>query len=133
MSSVNGSAPLRVSPGLAGTGTTPGGRTSSLTGQETGAFARTLDEAIGTSAPVRFSGHAAERIRARGIQLSPGDLTRLGRAVDLAASKGGRDSLVLSPSLAYVVHVPSRTVVTAMAGDQAKESVFTNIDSAVVL
>ncbi len=130
MKSVDGPVSLRVPAGIAASGGM-GGAPSAV--QDRGAFARTLDEAMGTPAPVRFSGHAAERIRARGIQLSPGDLANLARAVDRAAAKGGRESLVLSSSLAYVVHVPSRTVVTALAGDQAKGSVFTNIDSAVVL
>jgi flagellar operon protein len=97
------------------------------------AFEQVLGEAMNPPAPVSFSRHAAERIHSRGIHLSEGDLTRLGRALDLAAARGARDSLVLSDSLAYVVNVPSRTVVTALYGDQAKGSVFTRIDSAVVL
>lgn len=98
-----------------------------------GEFGRMLDGAIGASRPVRFSAHAADRVRSRGIHLTPGDLDRLARAVDLAESRGGRESLVLTPSLAYVVNVPGRTVVTALSGDQARGSVFTQIDSAVVL
>ncbi len=98
-----------------------------------GGFGRMLDGAIGASRPVRFSAHAADRVRSRGIHLTPADLDRLARAVDLAEARGGRESLVISPSLAYVVNVPGRTVVTALSGDQARGSVFTQIDSAVVL
>jgi flagellar operon protein len=80
---------------------------------------------------VRFSKHAAERIQSRGIQITPADLEKLGRAVQLAGAKGARESLVVAGPMSYVVHVPSRTVVTALYGEQ--QQVFTNIDSAVVL
>jgi flagellar operon protein len=127
MTSIRGPAPLRIAPA------DPRSRPAGPQAPGAGEFARALDQALATPAPVRFSAHAAERIRARGIQLSQGDLESLGRAVDLAAAKGGRESIVLSGSLACVVHVPSRTVVTALSGDQMKGSVFTHIDSAVVL
>ncbi len=124
-------ATLPRTPGIAPLGT---GRPSPLPRTPgTGDFDRMLDGAMGASRPVRFSAHAADRVRSRGIHLTPGDLDRLARAVDLAESRGGRESLVLSPSLAYVVNVPARTVVTALSGDQARGSVFTQIDSAVVL
>lgn len=118
-------------PAIAPAGT---GRPSPLSPAAGGSdFGRILDGALGAERPVRFSAHAADRVRSRGIQLTPGDLDRLARAVDLAEAKGGRESLVLSPALAYVVNVPTRTVVTALSGDQARGSVFTKIDSAVVL
>ena len=66
-----------------------------------------------------------------GEQLAPiAELAKLGRAVQLAEAKGAKESLVVSGPLSYVVHVPSKTVVTALYGEQ---QVFTNIDSAVVL
>ena len=66
-------------------------------------------------------------------------MDRLNKAVDRAAAKGARDALVLIPGasrtddLALVVSVVNRTVVTAMDGERMRESVFTNIDSAVVI
>ena len=41
--------------------------------------------------------------------------------------KGARDSLILMGELAFVVNVPSKTVVTALTKDQMKEQVFTNM------
>lgn len=46
--------------------------------------------------------------------------------------KKGKDSLILLKNIAFIVNIPNRTVVTAMDGSNSKESVFTNIDSAVV-
>lgn len=97
---------------------------------ESGAFAQVLQEELSAPAAVRFSRHAAERMQRRGIQITPAELAKLGRAVQIAEAKGAKDSLVVSGPLSYVVHVPSKTVVTALYGEQ---QVFTNIDSAVVL
>jgi flagellar operon protein len=52
--------------------------------------------------------------------------------VDRAAAKGSRDSLVLLDQTAMVVSVKNRTVITALGRDQARDNVFTNIDSAVI-
>jgi flagellar operon protein len=59
-------------------------------------------------------------------------MEKLGRAVDGAAAKGAKDSLVLMKNYAFIVNIPSRMVVTAMDGNNLKNNVFTNIDSAVV-
>ncbi len=89
-------------------------------------LARTLEE-------VRFSQHAAERLRARGIQLGPDEARRLAAGVERAAAKGARDSLILLGDLAFIVSVKNRTVVTAVDGPRLREGVFTNIDSAVLV
>ncbi|MFN8548489.1 MAG: TIGR02530 family flagellar biosynthesis protein [Candidatus Eisenbacteria bacterium] len=122
-------------PGSVGpsTGPAPSAARSTVPIAPERSFESALHEALVEPKAVRFSRHAEERIRTRGIALSPADLTRLGQAMDEAASRGAKDSLVLSGSLAYVVNVPSRTVVTALYGGETRGHVFTNIDSAVVI
>lgn len=110
----------------------PAGQTSSqagkvpLSGQ---AFQEMLREEL---TGVKFSAHALARLRSRGIELTPQDLSRLGEAVNRAETKGARESLVLMDDRAFVVSVKNRTVITAMDGEARKENVFTNIDSAVI-
>lgn len=82
---------------------------------------------------VRFSAHAAERMRARGIDLSDEELSRLGNAMEKMASKGARESLIYMNDVALVVSIRNRTVITAMDGMSAKDNIFTNIDSAAIL
>ena len=82
---------------------------------------------------MKFSGHAVDRLKTRNIQLNNYDMLRLNDAVNRAEEKGSRDSLVLMDGTAFVVSVKNKTVVTAMAGDQMKDNVFTNIDSTVVV
>jgi flagellar operon protein len=92
------------------------------------AFAAALDAAVG----VRFSSHAQKRLEARDIQLNDDGLARLAAAVDRAAQKGGKESLVLMDDLAFIVNVRDRLVVTAIDDVSQKEGVFTQIDSVVL-
>jgi flagellar operon protein len=82
---------------------------------------------------LKFSHHAEQRLQQRGIHLLPDQIERIANAVDQAASKGAKDSLVLFRDIAMIVNVPNRTVVTAMDGNSMKEHIFTQIDSAVVV
>lgn len=82
---------------------------------------------------LKFSAHAQERLAKRNIQLSQADLTKIGNAVDKAAQKGSRESLIMMDKLALVVSVKNKTVVTAVDSMSMKEHVFTNIDSAVII
>lgn len=81
---------------------------------------------------VKWSAHATARLRQRGIELTDAQHVRLETAVDKAAAKGARDSLVLLDDNALVVSAQNRTVITALGMHQARENVFTNIDSAVI-
>lgn len=82
---------------------------------------------------VTFSQHAKERLQTRNIQFGEAEMAKLNTAVDKAAQKGSRESLVLMDNLALVVSVKNRTVITALDGSNMKDNVFTNIDSAVIL
>jgi len=55
-----------------------------------------------------------------------------GRAAHLGAACEPRAILVLVDSVAMVVAVGNRTVVTALPHDDATPAVFTNIDAAVI-
>ncbi|MEK8023394.1 MAG: TIGR02530 family flagellar biosynthesis protein [Candidatus Hydrogenedentota bacterium] len=92
-------------------------------------FGKVLRESV---TGLKFSAHAEERIASRGIDISVAQLERLKGAVDRIAAKGGRESLVLVDDKAFLVSVKNRTVVTALAGPNVREGVFTNIDSAAV-
>jgi flagellar operon protein len=82
---------------------------------------------------IRFSHHAETRLEQRGIQLQPEQLSKIGSAIDQAAAKGAKDALMLMDSVALIVNIPNRTVVTALDGHSMKDNVFTKIDSAVVI
>ncbi len=86
-----------------------------------------------TATSLKFSAHAAQRMRDRNIQLSEADLMRLQDAVLRAQAKGSRESLVMMEKAAFVVSVRNQTVITAVDGESMRQNVFTNIDSAVIV
>lgn len=96
-----------------------------------GQFEQQLQKAQQPS-QVRFSGHAQDRMRQRGINFNPGQLERLQQALHRVDAKGGRDSLVMLDETALVVSVKNSTVVTVADRDQLQQNVFTNIDSAII-
>jgi flagellar operon protein len=95
-------------------------------------FARIFQEKL-TAQEVRFSAHAVSRLMDRNISLSQIEIDRIRRGVDKAAEKGAQESLVLMEDKAFVVSVKNRTIITALTGENLKENVFTNIDSAVIV
>lgn len=103
-------------------------------------FAAALQSATAATSPpssavpaqtLQFSAHAKTRMMARGLALSPADHVRLGQAVGAAAQKGARDTYISFGDIGFVVHVPNRTVVTAMTHQE--QTIVTNVDSIVVV
>lgn len=86
----------------------------------------------GEGAPLRWSGHAVDRLTQRRTAVSEAMQERLAGAVDDLAGKGARQSVVLVDDLAFVVSVSNRTVITAVGADRMKDQIFTNIDSVAV-
>lgn len=82
---------------------------------------------------LKFSSHAIDRIRSRGINLGPEKLEKMEQAIDKAAQKGAKETLVMSGDSAFIVSVKNRTVITAVDTNAMKENVFTNIDSTVLI
>jgi len=96
-------------------------------------FDTILQTTVDKGNALKFSAHAKERLALRNINLSADDLNRMNDAVNKAASKGARQSLLVMDNQAFIVSVTNRTVITALDGGSMKENVFTNIDSAVIV
>lgn len=88
---------------------------------------------VSESSELRFSKHAQGRLNDRHIDLSEEQSERLESGVMKASEKGIKESLVLLDSLAFIVNVPNRTVVTAMEQSESKDNIFTNIDGAIIV
>ena len=101
----------------------PGGTASTASTAEQASVDRELS----------FSRHASSRLKSRGIELSSQDVNDLADAVDRLQGKSARESLLLLGDNAFIVGVPKRTVITAMTRQEAVGSIFTNIDSTLVV
>ena len=95
-------------------------------------FAALLAQA---SEPPRLtiSAHASQRAGERAIDLSEPIQQRIVEALDTLDAKGARDALLLGSDAAFVVSVPNRTVVTALALGDMQDRAITQIDSAFML
>lgn len=96
-------------------------------------FDTVLKNAVNNYQDIKFSKHAQTRMMQRKISLTQPEMEKIGEAVSRANSKGIRDSLVLLDRVALIVNIPSKTIVTTVDEKSIKESVFTNIDGAVIL
>jgi flagellar operon protein len=96
-------------------------------------FKKTLKQQIGERKGINFSAHAEGRLAVRQIDLSRQDLVKIEDAVERASQKGANESLLLMDDLAFIVSVKNRTVITVIDGQHLKDSVFTNIDSAIIV
>lgn len=82
---------------------------------------------------LKFSAHAMSRIKDRSISMGGDLMARLEKAVDTAAQKGAKESLILSDDAAFIVSVKNKTVITVVDRNSMNGNVFTNIDSTVVI
>ena len=91
-------------------------------------------EALNQNSGVQFSKHAMDRISERNIDLSEDNrLDRLNKAVTLAGEKGSDDALVMIDSTAFLVSIKNNKVITTLTADDMQGSIFTNIDSTVIM
>ncbi|PKK91380.1 MAG: hypothetical protein CVV64_06335 [Candidatus Wallbacteria bacterium HGW-Wallbacteria-1] len=95
-------------------------------------FREMLDARTRKSAPLSFSMHASQRLNDRRISMTPSEEARLGDLVDKARVKGSREALVIMDGRGFVVSVRNNTVITVLDNSQLKDSVVTNIDTAVI-
>lgn len=110
------------------------GSKAQKTGSAESTFAQALRKSVEESdSRLTFSKHAVQRMDARQIEVSPRLVAQMDSAVEKARSKGVKEALILNGETAFIVHVPSKTVVTTMNGGEMKENIFTNIDGAVIL
>ncbi len=82
---------------------------------------------------LKFSKHAASRLADRQIDLTEEQMKRLEDGTKKASEKGIQESLVLIDQLAFIVSVKNNTVITAMDQKETNDSIFTNIDGAVIM
>lgn len=76
-----------------------------------------------------ISSHAQKRLVERNITMDSNLKNSLSEAFYELEAKGAKDSLVLTNEGAFVVNVPSRTLVTAMGINEMRSGIVTNIDS----
>lgn len=111
----------------------PKKKTDQASGQNGQGFKDILRTSIDSNREIKFSKHATQRMLERNIKLSTVQLQSMENALEKARDKGAKDSLLLMGNTAFIVNVPSRTIITAVDNVNRRENVFTNIDSAIII
>lgn len=110
----------------------PAARRGAVLPAQTGTSGKSFETILQDNV-LRLSHHAELRLKQRGIDLKPEQMAKIQSAIDKAAAKGAKDTLILLNQTALIVNVKNRTIITAMDGANMKDNVFTQIDSAVIL
>ena len=69
----------------------------------------------------------------RNVKLSQNDIDNINKAVEKAAKKGVKDTLIILGSTALIANVKSKTIITAATEESLKDNIFTNIDGAIII
>lgn len=96
-------------------------------------FKDTLKSELDKSNSFTISNHAAERLKSRNIVLSESDMKNINSAINKADSRGCRESALLYKDTVLITSIKNRTVITALNKNADNDSVFTNIDSMVIV
>jgi flagellar operon protein len=96
-------------------------------------FDAVFQQELTKQSEVKFSKHAMERLKIRNIELTKEDLGKINEAVNRAAEKGVKETLIIMGSSAFIANVKNKMIITAAAEENLKNNVFTNIDGAVII
>lgn len=95
-------------------------------------FQSILDKIVSSKeSDYTISKHAADRLS--DLNFTDDDMKVIGKGFKMAENKGSRNSLILYRNVALIASIENKTLITAIDKDRAKENVYTNIDSVVIL
>ena len=101
--------------------------------KENNTFNKILDKQIKKEECFTISSHAAQRLNSRNIDFDDEDLKKINEGINMADSKGAKQSLILYKDMALITSIKNRTVITALEKNQSEGSIITNIDSVVMI
>lgn len=81
---------------------------------------------------VRLSQEAQDSLKRAGIELTPLELDRMGRAIDGLREAGGLKGLLVTNKVTAVVDVTERLITAAQTRQEARDQVFCHVDSVML-
>ncbi|ATD54640.1 TIGR02530 family flagellar biosynthesis protein [Clostridium chauvoei] len=94
-------------------------------------FKDVLNEKIDKEDGYKLSKHAAERLKL--INFNNQDMKAIEKGFEIAENKGCKNSVMLYKDIALIASIENKTIITAVEKERAKDNVFTNVDSVVIL
>lgn len=78
-----------------------------------------------------LSKHAADRLKE--IEFTEADMQEIAKGFKIAEDKGSKNSVMIYKDVALIASIENKTVITAIEKERAKDNIYTNIDSVVIL
>ncbi|WP_394885830.1 TIGR02530 family flagellar biosynthesis protein [Clostridium butyricum] len=77
------------------------------------------------------SKHAAQRLNE--INFTKDDMNKIEKGFQIAKEKNSKNTVMIYKDVALIASVENKTLITAIEKERAKENIFTNVDSVVIL
>ena len=77
------------------------------------------------------SKHAALRLNE--INFTSEDMKQIEKGFEIAKGKNSKNTVMLYKDVALIASVENKTIITAVEKERAKDNIFTNVDSVVIL
>ena len=94
-------------------------------------FTSVLKDTLKCNENFKISNHAKERLKCEGLALK--DYESINKGFEVLGRKGCKNAVMIVKDMALIASVKNKTIITAVSKERAKENVFTNIDSVVIL
>lgn len=94
-------------------------------------FQQVLDNVVKKDDGFTVSKHAALRLKE--INFTQDDMKQIEKGFEIAKDKNSKNTVMLYKDVALIASVENKTIITAVEKERAKDNVFTNIDSVVIL
>ena len=94
-------------------------------------FKDILDNVRNKDEGFTISKHAALRLNE--INFTEEDMKQIEKGFEIAKDKNSKNTVMLYKDVALIASVENKTIITAVDKERAKENIFTNVDSVVIL
>lgn len=109
-------------------GTKTNGTTST---QDEASFKQVLNSVKNKDEGFTVSKHAALRLNE--INFTKEDMKEIEKGFEIAKDKNSKNTVMLYKDVALIASIENKTLITAVEKDRAKDNIFTNVDSVVIL
>lgn len=94
-------------------------------------FQNLLDALKSQKESFTISKHAALRLNE--INFTEEDMKQIEKGFEMAKDKNSKNTVMLYKNVALIASVENKTLITAVEKERAKDNIFTNVDSVVIL
>lgn len=80
---------------------------------------------------IKISKHAALRLNQ--VNFNEDDIKNIEKGFEIAENKSAKNTVMIYKDVALIASVENRTLITAVEKERARDNIFTNIDSVIIL